>query len=39
LAGQKAAANSLRKLKGMLDAGLISQAEYDQKKSEILAAI
>jgi Short C-terminal domain len=30
---------TLQKLKGMLDAGLISQAEYDQKKSEILAAM
>jgi hypothetical protein len=30
---------TLQKLKGMLDAGLISQAEYDQKKAEILAAM
>ena len=29
----------LAKLKSMLDRGLISQAEYDDKKAEILAAL
>jgi hypothetical protein len=29
----------LTKLKGLLDAGVISQADFDAKKSEILAAI
>ncbi|HEX6746387.1 MAG TPA: ribosomal protein L7/L12 [Longimicrobium sp.] len=39
LAPAGSASNRLAELKRMLDAGLITQSEYDQKKSEILAEL